>query len=252
MNEFTAVAGMSLLLVRPGMLVLATPFLGSMQTPTMARAGITLILALVVAPFVAIPAAMPTSMLVVVLLREMAIGLALALSIRVLVFGAEFAGHYTGLQVGLSMGSLIDPQTGVRNNIIALLYAGAATLVCFGFNLHHTLLRGLADSYAQMPIGLGSIDDSLVVSIQNLLGIIFLLGVRIAAPVIVTLLVVELSLGLLARVAPALNVMIAGLPVRMAVGLLIVAVTITLFPALISQVVPTALELSRGLAGAFR
>jgi flagellar biosynthetic protein FliR len=146
MTGFAAVAGLSLLLVRPGMLVIATPFFGSANAPTTVRVGVTLLLAIILAPIVAVPAAPTATALVAIVLHEMAIGLALALSVRTLVAGAEFAGHYTGLQIGLSMGSLIDPVTGVRNNIIALLYGSLAVILCFGFNLHHALLRVLVET----------------------------------------------------------------------------------------------------------
>ncbi len=78
-----------------------------------------------------------------------------------------------------------------------------------------------------------------------MLGLVFVLGVRIAAPVIVVLLLVELALGLLARVAPSLNVMVAGAPVRLIVGLLVVAASVTALPALITRYVPTALRSGR-------
>jgi flagellar biosynthetic protein FliR len=92
---------------------------------------------------------------------------------------------------------------------------------------------------------------SLAGGVARLFGTIVVLGVRIAAPVVVVLLLVEVALGLLARVAPALNVMIAGLPVRMAVGLLVVAATVGVLPALLARYVPTVIQLARDLAGAF-
>lgn len=252
MTGFAAVAGLSMLLVRPGMLVLATPFFGSVNAPATVRVGLTVLLAVLLAPIVTVPASASATVLVASLLREMAIGLALALAIRGLIAGAEFAGHYTGLQVGLSMGSLIDPQTGVRNNIVALLYGSLAVIICFFLNLHHALLRALVESYELLPIGLGGVSPSLAESVAELFGMIIVLGVRIAAPVVVVLLLVEVALGLLARVAPALNVMIAGLPVRMAVGLLVVAATVSVLPLLLGRYAPTAIDLARALSGAFR
>ena len=58
----------------------------------------------------------------------MAIGLALALAIRALVAGAELAGQLAGFQMGLSYGAIVDPQSGVRNNVIAALYGNVAML----------------------------------------------------------------------------------------------------------------------------
>jgi flagellar biosynthetic protein FliR len=223
MNSFADVAGIAILLVRPGMLVIATPFLGAVSAPAVLRVGLTLLVALTLAPVVAVPANLSAAVLAGVLLREVAIGLSLALAIRVLVFGAEFAGHFAGYSIGLSMGSLIDPQTGVRNNLFALLYGNLAVLTVFATNTHHRLLSALVDSYAAVPVGLGAVNPSLVDSVARMLGLVFVIGVRIAAPIIVVLLVVELALGLAGRVAPALNVMMSGAPIRLAIGLLVAA-----------------------------
>jgi flagellar biosynthetic protein FliR len=252
MSGFDTIAGFGVLLVRPGLLVIGTPFLGAVHAPATLRVGLIVLLAVVLAPLVAVPAAVTAPELVALLARELAIGLALALGIRALVMGAELAGHLTGYQIGLSMGSMIDPQTGVRNTMIAVLYANVAIVVMFATNAHHLLIRALADSYTALPIGGGGIDGSLVGSVAQLLGLVFVLGVRIAAPVIVVLLVVELALGVVARVAPALNVMMSGAPVRLAVGLLVAAATVTAMPAIVTRYVPEVLSLAIETARAFR
>jgi flagellar biosynthesis protein FliR len=252
MTGFDSIAGLSVLLVRPGMLILGTPFLGGVYAPASLRIGLTVLLAILIAPFVHVPGALAASHLAVILIREVAIGLALAFAIRVLVVAAEFAGHFMGYQIGLSLGSLIDPQTGVRNSTLALLYANVAVVVCLSTNAHHALLRALADSYSALPIGLGGIDGTLAASIARLLGLVFVLGVRIAAPVIIVMLLVEVALALLARVAPALNVMTAGAPVRLAIGLLIVAATVSVLPSLIARSLPTVFDAAANAARAFR
>jgi flagellar biosynthetic protein FliR len=114
------------------------------------------------------------------------------------------------------------------------------------------LLRALADSYAALPVGFGGIDGSLAGSVGQLLGLVFILGVRIAAPVIVVLLLVELGLGLVARVAPSLNVMIAGAPIRVVLGLLVIAASVGAMPGLLSRYVPVTFQAAAGAAQAFR
>jgi flagellar biosynthetic protein FliR len=244
--------GFAVLLVRPGLLVMGTPFLGAIHAPALVRAGLILLLAIVIAPLVAVPPSVPAAALTAILAREVAIGLAMALAIRALVFGAELAGHLTGYQLGLSTGSLIDPQTGVTNTAFAVLYANITVIVMFASNAHHALIRAVVDSYAALPIGLGGVDASLAASVADLLGLVFVLGVRIAAPVIVVLLIVELALGILARVAPALNVMMSGAPLRLLVGLLVAAATVTALPGVISRYIPRVLELAVETARAFR
>jgi flagellar biosynthetic protein FliR len=252
MNPFDTTAGLALLLVRPGMLVVGTPFFGNVYAPTHARIGITLLLALTLAPFVTMPGTLTGGSLVLVVLRELVIGLALALALRTVIFAAEFAGHFCGYQVGLSMGAMIDPQSGVRNDLLAILYSSLAIVICLSTNAHHLLLRALADSYTALPIGLGGVGPSMTTSVTQLLGLVFLMGVRLALPVIVVLGLVELALALIARVAPSLNVLVAGAPVRVIVGLLAVAATIGAMPTLVSRYVPDALTFAAELARAFR
>ena len=252
MTGFGSFFGLVLLLVRPGMIVMATPFFGALNAPTHVRVGLTMLLAVLMALSAPLPPSLPATGLAVVVLREMAIGLAIALSVRVLIGAAEFAGHFIGYQIGLSLGSLIDPQSGVRNNILALLYANVVVVLCLATNVHHAVLRALADSYVALPLGIGGIDDSLATSVARILGTIFVLGLRIAAPVVVVLLLVELALGLLARVAPSLNVIVAGAPVRIVAGLLVLSASLIGIPPLLARYLPTVMQLASDVASAFR
>ncbi len=252
MTGFEVAAGLALLLVRPGMIVMATPFFGALNAPAQVRVGVTLLLAVLMAVSAPVPAVLPAAGLAVVILREVAIGLAIAMSVRVLLGAAEFAGHFIGYQIGLSLGSLIDPQSGVRNNVLALLYANVVVVLCLATNVHHLLIRALADSYQALPIGLGGIGDSLPTSIARLLGVIFVIGLRISAPVVVVLLLVEVALGLLGRVAPSLNVIVAGAPVRIVAGLIVLGASLVGLPPILSRYMPTLFEQAAGLAAGFR
>ena len=252
MNGFETFAGLGLLLVRPGMLVMGTPFLGELYAPTTTRIGLTLLLAVVLAPFVPLPPVLSGASVVLVVLREVVIGLALALAMRTVMFAAEFAGSFSAQQMGLSMGAILDPVSGVRNEILAILYSSLAAVICFLTNAHHLLLRALADSYTSLPIGLGGVGGNLVESVSRLFGLLFVMGVRLSLPVIFVLLLVEITLGLLGRVAPALNVLVAGAPIRLVVGLLVVSATIASLPALIARYLPDALNLAAALARSFR
>lgn len=252
MNSLAAVAGFGLLLVRPATLIMSSTLLGSLQAPPQLRLGLTILVALLLAPVVTLPAALTLGDLLLVVVREVAIGVALSLAIRVLLAAAEFAGHFAGYQIGLSMGSLIDPQSGVRNNVLAIFYANVAVIICFASNLHHMLLRALADSYRALPVGLGSVGDGLVRSVSDTLGLVFVLGVRIAAPVIVVLLLVELALGLIGRIAPSLNIITAGAPIRVIAGLLVMAASLGALPGLIGRYMPSLFQIASGTAQQFR
>jgi flagellar biosynthetic protein FliR len=252
MIGFDAVATIAILLIRPGMLVVATPYLGSAGVPAVMRIGLSVLLAVLLAPVVPVPAPNGAGPLAAIVVREFTVGLAMAMALRLLVYGAEFAGHFTATSVGLSLGSLLDPHTGVRNSLFAILYANITVLTVLATNAHHEFLRALVASYAAVPIGLGGPAGPVTTQAAEMLGLIFVLGVRIAAPVVVVMLVVELALGVIGRVAPALNVLIAGAPLRLAVGLLVVGATVGTIPQIITRFVPSVLSVAADAASAFR
>lgn len=233
MNEFATVASLGLLLARPGALIAAAPVFGGAFAPAPLRLGLAVVLAVLLVPAVPPEALASTVGLGVVMVREVAIGLLMALALRAVLAGAELGGHLTGGQLMLSYGSVIDPQGGVRNNVIASLYGNIAIVTFLAMNGHHALLRALASSYTTLPIGGGGIGTSLGGTVVQLLGIVFVLGLRLAAPIVVVMLLVEVGTALMARVAPTLNVMAVAPPVRMAVGLLALAAMVPLVPAII-------------------
>jgi flagellar biosynthesis protein FliR len=152
----------------------------------------------------------------------------------------------------LSFGSVIDPQGGARNTLLATLYGNLALITFFLIDGHHMLLRGLAASYQALPIGTGAIDSSLAGSVMRLLGVVFVFGLRLAAPIIVVMLIVELATGLISKVIPAMNLMVLGTPMRLLVGLLAVAAVVPQIPGITARFVPMAIETGLQLARAFR
>lgn len=243
---------LGLLLVRPGALVATAPPFGGSYTPVPVKIGLSVILALCMAPTVAVPALASGPALAVVAGRELLIGIALGMSVRVLVAGVELAGQLAGFQLGFSYAAAVDPQTGARNNVIAALYANLALLTFLAINGHHQVLRAVARSYSAVPIGFGGLDASLSMLVARSLGAIFVLGVQLAAPVVIVLLIVEAGLGLVTRAAPALNMLILGFPVRLLAGLVVLAATVSVVPAIAQAAAPALLDLAMRLARAFR
>lgn len=247
-----AFALFGLLLVRPGMLILTAPFFGAVFAPPQVRAGLALLLAFTLSSLVPMPHVSTAVGLTAMLGREAAIGLALGLAIRALTAVAEFAGELGSYQSGMSAGAMVDPVSGVRNTEFASIYTNLTIIICFATNAHHAFLRALVASYQSVPMGLGSVDPGLAGSVARMLGFVFVFGMRLAAPMLVVMLLVEVVLGLMTKVAPSLNIMVLGAPLRVPVGLLVVAVTTTTLPSLITHMVPAALQLALETARAFR
>jgi flagellar biosynthetic protein FliR len=100
-------------------------------------------------------------------------------------------------------------------------------------------------------MGGGGIDASLVQSIRDVLGLVFVTGLRLAFPLIAVLLLVELALGLISRAAPARNFFVIGYPVRLIVGLFVVAITIAALPGVVRSLAERAITAGLAMARAF-
>ncbi|MGE3706852.1 MAG: flagellar biosynthetic protein FliR, partial [Vicinamibacterales bacterium] len=200
----------------------------------------------------ALPPVGSSTALTLVVMRELAIGLAIGLAMRALIAGAEMAGHLTATQIGFTYGAVVDPQSGVRNNLLAVLYGNLALVTFLAIDGHHALIRALASSYEALPIGVSGVNASLVQAVTEMLGMVFVLGVRFAMPVIIVLLVVELAMGLISRTAPLLNLLVVAMPIRLVIGLLVVLTVLPATPGVVRRFSTVALELGAALAGAFR
>ena len=252
MIDFGAVTGLGVLVVRPGFLVATAPPFGGLYTSVPVKVGLSVLLGVTMVPLVHLPSPLGTGALVLVMAREAGIGLALALAVRILMAAAELGGYLAGFQLGFSYAATVDPQTGARNNVVASLYSSLTLLTFLGLNGHHALLQALARSYDVLPIGFGHVNASMAHSLAGMLGFMFVLGMQVAAPVVMVLLIVELAVGLISRGAPALNLMVIGFPIRLVAGLAVLAATIGVVPAVVDRVIVPALELAMRLAQALR
>jgi flagellar biosynthetic protein FliR len=250
--ELAVLERFGILLVRPGMLIALAPALGGAHIPVPVKVGLTVLISIGLLPSVNVPVNLPELSMAVVVAREAIIGMSLGFALRALIAAAEFAGHLSGQQIGFSYGATIDPQSGVRNNMLATLYGSLATLGFLAINGHHMVLRALAQSYAALPIGGGHLDASIVSSVRDILALVFVVAVRLAAPIIIVLLVVELVVGLISRASPALNYMVIGYPIRLIVGLTLLAALVPVIPAVTNSLLENVLLTGAHLARAFR
>jgi flagellar biosynthesis protein FliR len=248
--DFSPIARLGLLLVRPGVLIATSSVFGGTFAPPLVRVGVVVLVTLALAPTVPLPENVGGAGMAMVALRETLIGLALTFSIRIIVAGAEFAGHLTGFQLGFSYASVVDPQSGARNNVMSALYANIAMLVFLAINGHHQMLSALSASYQALPPGGMPASGDLATLVARTLGQVFVIGLRMALPVVAVLLIVEIGLGLVSRVAPQLNLMVMGAPVRILVGLFILGATLTIVPEVVLSAVDPALRLASKMAAA--
>jgi flagellar biosynthesis protein FliR len=251
--EFAALVAFGILLIRIGVMIAMTPLFGGAWAPAQVKIGLTAILAIVILPLVTLPPISSPAALTLIVVHEVVVGLALSFGIRILVSAAELAGYLIGFQVGFAYAGIVDPQSGVRNNVLAVMYGTLTLLAILGANIHHQILRLLVATFEAVPVSPTiAVNESLVRSVMRMTGVVFTLGVQLAAPVVLVLLLVEVVMGVVTRVAPTLNLMVIGAPLRLLVGLFALGVAIQIVPGVVIRMSEWSLELASQLALAFR
>jgi flagellar biosynthetic protein FliR len=249
-DEFAAFV---LVLIRVSTIVAIAPILGSANLLTEAKAALSLTLALVLAPLVGYPAEfLPMSLwgLVALAAGEIFVGLVLATMVRLVVETANLAGEYLSFQMGMTMVNLMDPQSGTQVPLISRMLYIIFILLFLYANGHYLILKALADSFRVAPVGLLALDrPQTFTEVMGAAGRMYVLSIKIAAPVVGLLFCVKVSFGIVAKAVPQLQVLFVGMPLYILAGLAVVGFSMSFWPRLLDQGLYEAQEaLARVLA----
>lgn len=241
MNPFAAtmdsgqVAGLFLVLMRCTGFVATAPILGHRAVPRPVKAGLIAILAVTLASGASVASgAMPVLLAAPI---ELLIGVAMGLTMNLAFSAVEAASRLLSIQMGLSLGAVFDPVGGEASTPFDPLFAIMAGLLFLTLNLQLATIQVLADSFTSLPIG-GGWPTDLFGAVSTLIALALELAVRVAFPLALILLLVELSVALISRAIPQVNVFFLGLPLKILIGI-----------ALVLVAAPTILS---GMGGVFR
>jgi len=223
----------------------AAPILGQTRIPMRVRIGLALAIVVVVAPTLPpmppIAPASATGMLV--LATQVVIGLAIGLALRLVFTAVEMAGDLIGLQMGLGFAMFYDPGNVQHTPIVGQFMGLLATLTFLALNGHLLLISAIVESFHALPISATPIGSGLFETLARHGAVIFAAGLQLALPLIVTMLVVNLALGVLTRSAPQLNIFAVGFPVTLAIGFGALILTLPYFAPLFERTLDHAFRL---------
>jgi flagellar biosynthesis protein FliR len=153
------------------------------------------------------------------LFTQFVVGLIIGFASFMIMSVAQFGGELLDTQMGLSVAASFDPASGGSTNMMRRLSFYLAMILYLCFDGHHYLIRAMFRSFELIPITGVNISSGLIIHLMHLTGQIFLLGIQISAPSLAALFLTQIALGLLARVAPQMNVFMLSFPLNIAVGL---------------------------------
>lgn len=245
-----SIPGFLLILVRVSCFFITMPIFSYKTIPATHRIGLSFFLAWMMYYTIDIPNLAFDSTFLILVLKEALVGLFVGFIAYMLLTAVQIAGGFIDFQMGFAIANVIDPQTGAQNPLMGQYLYTFALLFLLSTNGHHLLLDGIFYSYQFVPI------DKLFIDFANedLLEIVirsfnqsFIIAFQMSIPVVGSLFIVDIALGILARTVPQLNVFVVGLPVKIMVSFLVLLIVMGVMMTVVGQLFEYILITMRGL-----
>lgn len=216
--------------LRTGGLLVTAPILGTRYVPWAIKVTVSLVTALFlwnVVPRAPTPEGLPG--LAVSALGEVLFGIGIGFIGTVMLAAIEMAGHVADAEIGFGIANVIDPQYGQPAPLLGTLKYLLVLLVFLEMDGHHLFLRALAKSFQLVPAGGAAVPAQWVHPALVSAGEMFWIALGLSAPVWVAMLVTDVALGVISHGVPQMNVFVVGMPLKIAVGLGILAMSVRFY-----------------------
>lgn len=214
-----------LVLLRAGIFLSMVPFFSGKNFPLQFKVGFVLAIAFVLAPVVEFRVAEKSIPILVI--KEVIFSMLLGLSVRFVFMAFEMAGQIMSNAMGLSIATVYNPEMG-QSTEIGRLQGIIAMLLFLALDAHHDLIFIFVKSYEVLPAG-GANIGHLMAEGTSLIGRLFVIALKVAAPVTVAMVVANFLLAFLYKAAPQMNIFFVGFPIYIVLGFLVLLMSVPVF-----------------------
>ncbi|WP_042348902.1 flagellar biosynthetic protein FliR [Bacillus massiliigorillae] len=245
-----SLSGFLLVFVRITSFFVTMPIFSYRTIPATHRIGLSFFLAWIMYYTIDIPNIAFDETYILLVLKEALVGVMIGFVAYMILTAIQIAGGFIDFQMGFAIANVIDPQTGVQNPLMGQYLYTVSLLFLLATNGHHLLLDGIFYSYDFIPINqvfihFGSQDllDFVVRSFNQS----FIIAFQMAIPVVGSLFIVDVALGIVARTVPQLNIFVVGIPIKIAVSFLVLLIVIGVMMTVVGHLFEYTLVTMRGL-----
>lgn len=223
-----------LILCRVSCLIFIAPFYGMNNTPARIKIGLSIFVTYLLFQVMPRQEAIEYSTVsgyAIIVIKEAVTGLLMGYGCNICTTILSFSGRIIDMETGLSMASLMDPTTKEDISISGILYQYAMLLMLLISGMYQYILKALAESFILIPVN-GAIfrSDSLLKVMLKFLADYIFIGFRICLPIFAAMIVLNAILGILAKVAPQMNMFAVGIQMKVFVGLFVLFFTTGMLP----------------------
>lgn len=245
-----------LVLVRIASFVAVAPFFGLSSVPTRVKSGFSAVLAILIAQ--AVPGQVTYDGMLeygIIVAKEALTGLFIGMAANCCTYIIGFAGQLMDMQIGLSMAQEYNPLTRTQESVTGNLYYYSIMLLLLISDLYHYIIKAIADTYTLIPVNAQVFQwEYLVNGMVRFITDMLVIGFRITLPVFACCMIMNCILGIMAKVAPQMNMFSVGIQLKIFAGFAVLIVTVFLLPraaTLIGDEIKTMLRVMvKGMYGA--
>ncbi|MEO8099801.1 MAG: flagellar biosynthetic protein FliR [Acidobacteriota bacterium] len=246
-NLTSLAAGFALVSARVTGAFYFIPFPGPARGATMAK--VVMILAITFSLYPLWPLVDPNGPLLGLtifgILKEAAVGSSLGLVVALAGECFSFCFHLLGLQAGYSFASTIDPTSQADSTVLESLGHLAGGLLFFTTGLHYQVIRAFAISLEMHPAGTWTLGAAMIPAVLSLFQAMLSAGVRLALPVMASLVLIDLALALASRITSHLQLVMLAFPLKMITSLLLIVWLLQFLPAIFTDLSTRGLAVIR-------
>lgn len=239
-----------LTLFRISIVLFLLPFFGGQTIPNLVKGTLVIVLSAALWPQLSFQGVLFPATgwdIALMIMGEVFLGLILGMLVNFLFAAVQFGGQIIGFQMGFAMVNVVDPITGVSNAVTAHFLYMCTMLTFLVLNGHLQLLNAVGMSFEYIPPGGLLISPGLANHIFEFSNIMFELAIKIAAPVMAALFLVDLALALISRAAPQMHVLVLGFPIKISVGFFFLGFLFSLMSVYVGDFLKDLEPLYRGL-----
>jgi flagellar biosynthetic protein FliR len=212
-----------LIFLRVAAILMSMPIFNGNSIPILFKFGLALGTSLLLFPLLDLEAFPPLTDLggfAVGAVGEILLGAMIGMAVNLIFVGLQIAGQLSGYQMGMALAEVMDPADGEQIPLLAQFYQIFAFLIFLTVNAHHWFLKALAESFRLVPPFGFKLGGALIDQLMRMGGNMFVIAIKVGAPVIAALLLTSIALGLVARTVPQMNVFFVAMPLKIMIGLL--------------------------------
>jgi flagellar biosynthetic protein FliR len=170
---------------------------------------------------------------VALVFKEFVVGIIIGYVGYIIFASIYIAGQLVDMQIGFGVINVLDPITNAQVPVTSNFYYTVTMLIFLMSNGHHLVIRALYQSYTLVPLGQATFNATLMNNGLRVFGDIFIIALKISAPIIAAIFIADIALGIISKTVPQLNIFIVGMPLKIAMGLIILAITVPSFSIMV-------------------